>query len=174
MRLIIVFMYRNGNKNMGRMSDTITIRSRIRVYKILQILMSSWNGFNRKCVLPCILQAATIVCIISLYVCLVMSGEIPLPGFLLFPLLLVNCVCFIIFICTKASSVNISSIAFIAQERSRLAKFNKNALLRKVVKSIPPLKVEFASNYIDKLTPLVLLNFCINQTVSLLIIKNRY
>jgi hypothetical protein len=155
-------------------TTTSAIRSRIRVYKIMQILMSCWTGCTRKGVLPLILQAATSVCIISLYVCLVMSDQIPFPGFLLFPLLLVNCVCFIIFICTKASKINTTSIGFIAQEQGTLVHFNKSALLRKMVKSIPPLKVEFASNYIDKLTPLVLLDFCINQTVSVLIIGKRY
>jgi hypothetical protein len=146
-------------------------RSRIRMYRITQILMTSWTGCTRKGVLPCILQAATIVCIISFYVCIVMSDQIPFPGFLLFPLLLLNSVCFIMFVCTKASSVNSSSIALIARERRKVANFRTNSLLRRVVVSIPPLKVEFASNYIDKLTPLVLLNFCINQTVSLLIIR---
>jgi hypothetical protein len=150
------------------------IRSRLRVYRRTQILLTSWTGCTRKWVLPLILQAATSVCIISLCVCLIMSGQIPVPGFLLFPLLLLNCVCFIIFVCTKASSVNTMSSLLIAEQRNKLANSNKNTLLRKVVKSIVPLKVEFGCNYIDKLTPLVLLDFCINQTVSVLIIRNRY
>lgn len=44
-------------------------------------------------------------------------------------------------------------------------------LIRRQVKGCSMLKVKFGSNFIDRGTPLVIQNFCINQTVSLTLIK---
>lgn len=42
---------------------------------------------------------------------------------------------------------------------------------RRVVRSYRPLRLEFGSNYIDRLTPLVIQEFCVRNTASLLLMR---
>lgn len=47
----------------------------------------------------------------------------------------------------------------------------KRSYGRKVLKSFRPLRLEFGNNYIDRLTPLVMQEFCIRNTASILLLS---
>lgn len=46
-----------------------------------------------------------------------------------------------------------------------------NKVQKRAIKSMTPLRIFFGSNYVDVLTPLVVQNFCLNQTLSLLLLS---
>lgn len=46
----------------------------------------------------------------------------------------------------------------------------QNNVGRKVLKSMPPLRVWFSGNFVDRLTPLVIQQFCMLQTMNLLLL----
>jgi hypothetical protein len=49
-------------------------------------------------------------------------------------------------------------------------KHGKNKVQRRVLKSMLPLRVWFGSNWVDRMTPLVIQDFCSIQTVNLLLL----
>lgn len=49
---------------------------------------------------------------------------------------------------------------------------SRSALTRRMCRSLSILKIQFGNNFVEPLTPLVLQEFCIQQTASLLILFN--
>lgn len=47
---------------------------------------------------------------------------------------------------------------------------NKSAFKRRVCRSLAPLRIQFGNNFVEQLTPLVIQEFCIRQTASLLLV----
>lgn len=47
---------------------------------------------------------------------------------------------------------------------------NKSAFKTRVCRSLIPLRIQFGHNFVEQLTPLVIQEFCIRQTVSLLLV----
>lgn len=54
--------------------------------------------------------------------------------------------------------------------RSKLEGGENASYFRKVRKSFRPLRLEFGNNYVDRSTPLVMQEFCIRQTASLVLL----
>ncbi|XP_035708005.1 uncharacterized protein LOC118435717 [Folsomia candida] len=149
------------------------LHSCIKLYKSIQILEKYFNAFLLPRVIPVLITGVPILQIISLYVCLNHNQDIDMPGFLVFPLLLMEAAGTIIFVFTLASKINNSSETMVKFLKDGIRKGSGNkAHLKKEIKSLSLLKIKFGSNFIDRGTPLVIETFCINQTVSLTLIKH--
>ncbi|OXA42127.1 hypothetical protein Fcan01_23150 [Folsomia candida] len=114
--------------------------------------------------------------IITLFVVINFYQEIPLPGFLAFPVHGMNTTMCNIVAFTLASLVhNVSERTLIALKNRivtiNLSRGRKGSIINRKLKVYSVLKVKFGSNYIDRGTPLVIQNFCINQTMSLTLVK---
>lgn len=48
---------------------------------------------------------------------------------------------------------------------------SKSALSKRICRSLAPLRIQFGNNFVEQLTPLVLQEFCIRQTASLLLLS---
>lgn len=85
-----------------------------------------------------------------------------------------------IFICPYICILSLTLVAFsVAGNSIRFSekwicgyKGRSNSATRKrVCRSLPPLKVQFGNNFVEPLTPLVVQEFCIRQTTSLLLMS---
>ncbi|OXA40279.1 hypothetical protein Fcan01_24857 [Folsomia candida] len=155
-----------------RIRTTPDLQACIKLYKYIQIYEKSFNAFLQPRVIPAIITCVPAIQIIALYVCLNHNEDIEMPGFLVFPLLLVDGFGTVILIFTLASHVHNSSENVMQTLKKSVGKLtgNKSGLMRQI-RSLSVLKIKFGSNFIDRGTPLVMETFCINQTVSLTLIK---
>lgn len=144
----------------------------IQLYRYAQILDKSFNSFLSEQIIPAIMFCNPVIEIFSLFVCISYVNEVPMPGFLVFPFLLVASGVINIVIITLASRIyGLSRHLLTSLERMTLLKRSK--LMRRKLKACNKLKIEFGSNFIDNGTPVVLQNFCINQTLSLILLKDK-
>lgn len=102
-----------------------------------------------------------------------MHREIPMPVFLIFPVILVDASVNNILVFTLASWVFNSSVKYLKGVEKMTLQFRSQSLIRKQLKSCGTLKIKFGSNFIDNGTPLVIQNFCLNQTMSIILIHKR-
>lgn len=110
--------------------------------------------------------------VLSLFVIIKLHTEIPFPGFLIFPEGFVTAFSSIMVFETVAAVLNAKSSKMIAAWKQICYTEKRNAKVkRREVGALRPLIVKFGSNFIDQGTPLVTQDFCVNQTVSLLLMK---
>lgn len=128
----------------------------------------------RHLTLPTILYAGSVELIISTFVCAKLHGQFTqYPGLAMFPLVAVNTFVTIFVITSIAARVNTGSNDLI-RKLGNGSKNRRTSWARKMAKSIAPLKVRFMSNFVDQLTPLVILAFCIQQAAGLLMASESY
>ncbi|OXA42129.1 hypothetical protein Fcan01_23152 [Folsomia candida] len=142
------------------------------IEKSLQILEKSFNGYPMNRVVPVMVFGIPSIEIITLFVVINFYQDIALPGFLVFPLLWMNTTLCNIVAFTSASLVHTVSEKTLIALKNRMVTINlsrgrKGSIINRELKACSVLKVKFGSNYIDRGTPLVIQNFCINQTMSL-------
>lgn len=130
------------------------------------------NEFLMARVVPALVSLTPIVQIICQYVCIKLHDQISMPGFLMFPLILVDAVVINGFVFTLASAINSTSAKLLETHVKRTVEFGgKRSVLAREIKACGVLKIKFGSNYIDNGTPLAIQNFCLNQTLSLLLLS---
>ncbi|OXA48831.1 hypothetical protein Fcan01_16502 [Folsomia candida] len=144
-----------------------------KVYRNIQILEKMFNGFLMVYLIPVYMLLLPTLQILTQYVSLMMHDEIPMPSFLIFPLVWLNVFVNNIFVITLASWVNnVSTMTFKEQVRAIVHSGvgTRRSALRKGATACAVLKIKFGSNFIDSATPLVIQNFCLAQTVTLILI----
>lgn len=129
------------------------------------------NGYARNQVAPAVVIGMPSVQILSLFVCIKLHDVVPMPGFLIFPLILVDTFINNILTFTMASNVHNVSEQFLHDWSKRIPG-GMDSSLRKQLKACNVLRIRFGSNFVDRCTPLVIQDFCANQTMSLLLIKS--
>jgi len=117
--------------------------------------------------LPSMVLMIVVLFVLSMCGCLKLARVMPLPGFLFLPVTLLNCSTFVLLFCTKASNIYKMSGKYLVSLR-----MIPDKLIRKSGNSCRALRVNVGSNFIDKLTPLVIIDFSMSQTISLLLIEN--
>lgn len=122
-------------------------------------------------VLPTAITLVPGLQIVAQYVCIRLNTEIPMPGFLVFPLIGVNAIIYDILIFTVASSVHNLSQDILQSFCRKISGISMDPVERRRTKCCSVLKIKFGSNFIDRGTPLVIQDFCMNQTVNLVLIK---
>ncbi len=92
-----------------------------------------------------------------------------MPGFAFFPLLTMDGIA-MIFISQVAAGVYTRSKSFVNCAR-RSRNYRRKSWFTKMSRAQYFIKIRFGStNYIDQMTPLIYMNFCLTQTVSLVIL----
>lgn len=139
------------------------------VYQHLRILGKLYNFCLQSIFIPTQISAACMVIIIGLYTCIKLHSQVPMPGFAFFPLLSLDGFA-MIFISQVAAGVLTRSKSFVEGTRKSKS-YRRRSWFRKMARASYLIKIRFGStNFIDKMTPLVYMNFCLTQTVSLIIL----
>lgn len=116
--------------------------------------------------------------VVAQFVCIQLHDKIPMPGFLVFPMMGVDALIVNVLVFTLASWINTRSEDILIQFGKRLNTMKLSSMeqkiVKKAIKSCLTMSIKFGSNFIDRATPLVIQHFCINQAVSLILIKSRY
>lgn len=136
----------------------------------MQIVEKVLNDYMRYRIVPAVITVIPGLQIVPQYVCIKLHDVIPMPGFLLFPTYFLDCTLVNILVFTMASWVNSASEGIIRKWRQR-AGMKRKSVLRKQMLACCPLKIRFGINNIDRGTPLNIQNFCMDQTVQLLLIR---
>lgn len=151
------------------------VDSRIRVgntfkfYRELQLLGLHENICFQYLFLPTLLCGFSVELIIAIFACIRLHDQFyTSPALGSFPMSMFNTIVIIISLGTTAAGVRSKSTDLVQKLRN-IGKKGRNTWVRKVAKSIAPLAVRFSSNYVDKETPLLILDICIQQAVSILI-----
>lgn len=142
------------------------------MYRNIQILDNSFNVVLTERILPAIMICIPAIEIATLFVCFTLHQEIPIPGFLIFPIIAMSAGINNILIITLASKVYSASQRLLSlfekTHQGRMSKFVRKELLACNV-----LKIKFGSNFIDNGTPVIMQNFCIDKTLSLILLRGK-
>lgn len=137
----------------------------LKTYKELEVLERMLNDYGRRCLIPAAMSVIPVIEITSMCAMFKMHGEISIPGFFIFLL---------------AFQITFTGLSLLKTVSGRLKVTSENLLenwsrfrgvskyYRRKIRAMQPLTVRFASNFLDRETALVTQDFCINQTVSLL------
>lgn len=145
----------------------------IQSYRQVHILEKMLNDFLMTKISPAVVIFIPAVQIVSQFVSVMMHDKIAMPGFLIFPLFLVDGFVANVLVFTLASWVNSTPHDMLVKYGRRLDNISVGgSYLRKEVKALNSMKIKFWSNYIDRGTPLMIQNFCLAQTMSLIMIRS--
>ncbi|XP_035715556.1 uncharacterized protein LOC118438863 [Folsomia candida] len=160
----------------SRICKAVTIfqnQACLKLYRSIQILEKYMNGCTMVRIVPSMVLCTPNLQIISQFVSIKLHSKIAMPGFLIFPLIMVDAVIVNVFVYTLASWVNSTSTKLLQTQVRRTVQFGgKKSQLAREIRACGVLKIKFGSNFIDNGTPLVIQNFCFNQTLNLLLISD--
>jgi hypothetical protein len=139
----------------------------------MQIIERHLNNFLQKKLTPLLLIVVPLGQTFSSYICIKFRSSIPLPVFLMFPMMLFDALGNNIVLFTFASWIYSRSHEAIVFSIKQTRKYKKKSVLKKSIRACAPLKIRFGSNYMDRCTALVIQNNILNNTMSLLLIKNK-
>lgn len=95
-------------------------------------------------------------------------------GNLVFLVSFAESVMVILFVGTLCGKVNKKSKMFLGQLQRRGFMRMENPVFFKTVRACSPIKVRFGNNFIEILTPFVMMNLCIKWTVKFLLFQYKY
>lgn len=168
----VIFVYR-------RIHEAKTgheVEACIKLYRCIQIMEKLLNAFLMVRIVPVMVAGMPGLQILTQYVCIKMHEEISMPGFLIFPLVFGDSTVNNVLVFTLASWINNISAKVLMQLGNKMVNLDASrmglSILRRKIKACTVLKIKFGSNFIDRGTPLVIQNFCLNQTMTLILIKS--
>ncbi|OXA41131.1 hypothetical protein Fcan01_23994 [Folsomia candida] len=149
----------------------------LRSYRRLQALESVLNSCTRHRIFPIVSLGFPAVQILDVF--LLIRYHEGMNYSLLFMLIVQYSQCFV---CSSmlfifAGKVYSNSVTWLGMRTRVVAKMERGGsnverkVERKFLKSLAPLKLWFGSNFMDTLTPLVIEQFCILQTINLLLLQ---
>ncbi|OXA48054.1 Alpha-D-ribose 1-methylphosphonate 5-triphosphate synthase subunit PhnL [Folsomia candida] len=142
--------------------------AKIKAYRKLQMFEKLVNSTLKGRILPIFAYAIPLLQIFVGFVTAKMITIQPLnPRVGLFAYGYVGAILMSVLTLTSAGMVNTLSKEWI---KSGNGKERSTNIGRKMHASLAPLKIRFANNFVDKLTPLVMQEFCVSQSVTLLIL----
>lgn len=146
------------------------VDSKVRGYRHLQITERIQNSICRARILPVTLVAIPIMQILGGFALLMLYDTANVSQISLFVACYLDSTAFCLILLTAASYINTQSKGWIAQVKSEISGKKKNNYFKRVHKSFRPLRIEFGNNFVERLTPLVMQEFCISQTASLILL----
>lgn len=110
----------------------------------------------------------------SLYACINLHEELSKSGLVIIVIMGMDAIICNLVVFTLASQVHNSSLKIMRNlGRKSMALFGQGrSIAKRQLRACAILRVKFGSNFIDRGTPLVVETFCINQTMSLTLIKS--
>lgn len=144
----------------------IQLTTRIQIYRCLQVLEKELNHFGSTQVIPSILIMAPIVQIFCTFVLIKLFRTLPSEGIMTYPYLILIAVTACMVFETFAAQLLTKSAKQCGDWKmeKNLSKVNRKAII-----SLQPMRIKMGNNFIDRSTALVTQDFCITQTVSLLL-----
>jgi hypothetical protein len=150
----------------------ISNHQRVRKYQEIRILNTLFNSvyeFRFYIVLIGMVQLGGIV---GLCITINLSSKVPLPVFGIMAFINVTKLVFILFSLTVGSTVWIESEVLLQVIRAQNARSINKRLSKRLGQTLPPLKVKVGSvNFIEKMTPCVVISFLIQQAISLIVLS---
>ncbi|OXA44883.1 uncharacterized protein LOC110857362 isoform X1 [Folsomia candida] len=148
-------------------SETRAITS-LRKYNACRLLVAQMNIMFRNVFIPGLYCVASNGIVFALYVIIRLHEEISLAGLSFFIMMLMD---FLLTVGVDLASVGrVYSVSVEVTETWRkMENLGRKSEARKIAKSFPPLKIRFGDNFVDHLTSLSVLDYCLNWTVSLLL-----
>ncbi|CAL8146805.1 unnamed protein product [Orchesella dallaii] len=173
---VICFCIRYYNRVFGRiLQGTTCTEENLRFYYKLRILHRHFSKVQEGFIIAALLFVANAYVILGFYMLITFGWSLPLPKIVFFMFCEVDCLLIIIIYCGVFGGLHSETEETLLLFRKRFMPSlqGKNRKLKdRLVKSFQPLKVAIGvSNYVDKLTPLVMIQFCIDQMVSLLLVN---
>ncbi|CAL8122146.1 unnamed protein product [Orchesella dallaii] len=150
-------------------------------YRQLQILEGFFNWIHQDIVTPSTLNILIITTIISTYAMISMGTQLSIPHVILFSCVLVNSLACIVLMIGAFALVHVESTRMFRYIKEKLipnletncssySERCKVKVIKKLVASLYILKVRIGSvNFVEKTTPIAILDFCLAQIVSLLL-----
>ncbi|CAL8109670.1 unnamed protein product [Orchesella dallaii] len=142
------------------------------MYRRIQIMEKQLNACFRQQYFPLLLSGMTTLLIFCLYSCIRLHDKIPMPGFSYFPIVALNGIVSVLVMNTKAANVLEHSLDLVVKFRNDPT-YKRKHWAKKMAWSLTPLKINFMMNFVDKSTPLIFINFSLNQVVSLLLVGSE-
>lgn len=142
----------------------------LKAYKqlqIIEILNTISNGYT---VLPTFMFVGPLLQSVMSYATIKLHQDLGMMELVLTSLFSFDGAFFIMIFLTLASNVWKNSSLLLSKWRSDTQRRRK--LNRKTLKALRPLKIRFMSNFVDQCTPLVVEDFAIRTTVSLLLLSH--
>jgi hypothetical protein len=154
------------------------------VYRELQVIQSMFNGCMQTWFVPALIFTGSMMQVVCMFATVRLHDRIPMPGFLFFPMMGVDNFITVFFMNDFASGIVMKSEMYLRMWKNSSLIMGKEIkgkkrqivpmLNKREIKSCGLMKVRFGgANYIDRLTPLVMEDFCINQTLSLILLNNE-
>lgn len=148
-------------------------KSALQMYREIQILANFYNLTNR--------NAGTAGVVLCSVISAITFSYLAVGNFrLLHPIMLLTCLVIIfssnsliVFAFRLASDVHKNGCQDFKRIEQKLREHNGSDVkrMKRVWKSCPTIRVEFFGNFFDESTPLVLLQFCVVQTASLILLN---
>ncbi|OXA41246.1 hypothetical protein Fcan01_23988 [Folsomia candida] len=145
----------------------------ILLYRCIHILEKSYNTAMMHGLLPAMIFCSPAVQVVGLFVCISFRDELENPEFLVFPLMVLNAAINNIVTFTMAAAVQNASFKGLLAIRQKATKPQRQPTVSRELKSCSLMKIRVGEgSCLDRNTPLVIQTFCINQTVSLTVLRS--
>ncbi len=145
------------------------------ILREIQVISNEYRRIYSKYMTAYVLISIIVVHITSLYGCIHFGFELPLPMFLLFLLATIDSGTIIVVMYTSLANVFKASTHVFENELKQgkgSTVHQKYYWFRKYLKSCQIVRVFVGdTNFVEKLTPLVVEKFAIDQTISLVLVK---
>jgi hypothetical protein len=141
-------------------------------YRQLQILNQQFNHSYQFVFFVFALGIMQLTMMVFAYAVLKLHHEIQTPGVVSGTMVLIAALLIEYLILRLASTIRVESTTLVKAWRSHSTTSRRNSLFQRVAVSCPGLKIKIGhSNFVDKLLPIVMLEFFVQHTMSLLLLK---
>jgi hypothetical protein len=141
-------------------------------YRQLQILTQTFNQSYQFVFFVFALGIIQLTMMLFAYAVLKLHYEIQTPGVVSATMMLITSLLVEFLILRSASKIRVESTTLVKAWRSHSTTSRRNSLFQRVAVSCPGLKIKIGhSNFVDKLLPIVMLEFFVQHTMSLLLLK---
>lgn len=141
----------------------------LKFYRTLQVLQSVLNSSNRYQIFPMVAYCFPAVQILDAFLLIKYYDTMDYSLFMIVIVQYVQCLFCIAMLFMWSAKVYANSCAWLAKRKRSV---NKGGTFeRKFLRGLVPLKVLFGMSFVDELTPLVIEQFCVLQTINLLLLR---
>lgn len=173
---IIVFALTGGLCSISKYTTSLRPHSStaFRAYRTLQVAEGLVNDCLKHTYFPALLLGPPVIQMFAIFACIKLHTEIEMPLFALFPLMVILCGVLTMMPLLAAGKTYKASKELIKVFASRRGTGDRKQRREwaRTVRSIKPLRIQFGGNFVDACTPLVVEDFCMRTTASLLLYAN--
>jgi len=142
----------------------------ILLWRRYQTLLALYNDANANVIIPALCTSWEMVLILGMFIGIRLFGIVPLPIYITFLITTIDGIFCVNFIYKAAGEINELSLELKDKWKYASLSGDKPKLNLKYVRSCRPLKLKIgSSNFFEMTTPLVAMDFCLDQLVTLLI-----